>query len=378
VNVGEVSNKTKTKAMKGDGRYKWRSWRKWQLPIQLRFTREGKYFFWISLGMGLAAINTGNNLLYLLLGMMLGLIVISGILCNIVLKKLVVKRLLPAEIFADTPCLISLSVTNQKRFFSSFSIEIEDRLVDQNKGKKCYFLKISPGATQKTAYRLIFARRGRYILEQFRISSQFPFGLFVKTWIVHSEEEIIVYPKISSVPILTGHTPQRAGWTPSLRRGQGMEFCNLREMQVGDELRWIHWPSTARTGKLQVREFADEQKPQIDILLWQIIKSGVAHPDIHLDSAVNLVASLLVAYLRMGQVVRFASATDRFAPIDHPSLLPDILQYLSLIEPLNGSSRLSWIDEFSLIIASPLAHIPDWLDSTRLIIASERNVETPK
>src|SRR6185436_19935940 len=54
--------------------------RRFRPPRKLKFTREGKYFLGITLGVGFAAINTGNNLLYLLLGMLLSLIVLSGVM----------------------------------------------------------------------------------------------------------------------------------------------------------------------------------------------------------------------------------------------------------------------------------------------------------
>ena len=64
-----------------------KSWRRWiRPPRRLSFTREGKYFVGITLGVGFAAINTGNNLLYLLLGMMLSLIIASGIMSEMSLR----------------------------------------------------------------------------------------------------------------------------------------------------------------------------------------------------------------------------------------------------------------------------------------------------
>ena len=50
------------------------------LPKRLKFTRDGKFVVFVTLGLKLAAINSGNNLLYLIFGMMLGLIVVSGVL----------------------------------------------------------------------------------------------------------------------------------------------------------------------------------------------------------------------------------------------------------------------------------------------------------
>lgn len=343
--------------------------RKWRVPVRLKFTREGKYFFWMSIGVGLAAINTGNNLLYLLLGMMLSLIVISGILCNISLSKLAVERTVPGEIFAGTPCLVSLSVTNQKRFFPSFSIEIEDRIEHLPKGKKCYFLKISPGSAQQTAYRLTLPRRGRYELDEVRISTRFPFALFTKTRILSVGGEMLAYPRISPVGLPAGDALKQTGWDASMQRGQGIDFFALREMQPGDELRWVHWPSTARTGTFQVREFTDDQRPQVDMMVWQEMPEGIDHAEERLDPAVDMAASLLLAFVQREQPVRLATATHQFPPVDHPSRLAEILQYLALLSPAEALAKPAWMDDFPLIVLSEDSPKPAGVDSSRLVVA---------
>lgn len=344
--------------------------RKWRIPVQLKFTREGKYFFWITIGVGMAAINTGNNLLYLLLGMMLSLIIISGILCNISLSRLTVKRALPSEIFAGAPCLVGLSVTNRKRFFPSFSIEIEDRVEELPKGKKCYFLKISPTSTQQTAYRLTLPRRGPYTLDELRISTRFPFALFTKTRRISLVEELLAYPRILPVVPPSGQALKKTGWDSSMRRGQGVDFFSLREMQPGDELRWVHWPSTARIGNFQVREFADDQRPQVDLMVWQGMPAGLDHADERLDPAVDMAASLLLAYVQREQPVRLATTTRHFAPVDHPSRLAEVLAHLALLPAQSDAALPPWSHEFPLIVLSTDSSQPPGVDASRLLVAS--------
>src|SRR5262245_43199623 len=96
---------------------------------RLRSSREGKYFIAITIGVGLAAINTGNNLLFLLLGWMCSVIVASGVLSELSLRGLSVTRQPPARIFAGRPFLMGISLKNHKGKLPSFSIEIEDLLI---------------------------------------------------------------------------------------------------------------------------------------------------------------------------------------------------------------------------------------------------------
>src|SRR5262245_1763645 len=67
-------------------------WRRLRPPRRLSFTREGRIIVILSVGVGFAAINTGNNLLYLLLGWLLSFIIASGILSELTLKRLTVER----------------------------------------------------------------------------------------------------------------------------------------------------------------------------------------------------------------------------------------------------------------------------------------------
>src|SRR5690349_3178627 len=152
----------------------------WRPPRKLRVTREGKYFIGITFGVGFAAINTGNNLLYLLLGMMLSLILASGVMSEVSLRELTITRQPPAHIHARRPFLMGIGLRNGKRRLPSFSVEVEDLVDGHALDKKCYFLKLPAGRLQHTSYRHAFARRGRYTYSGFRISTKFPFALFRK------------------------------------------------------------------------------------------------------------------------------------------------------------------------------------------------------
>src|SRR5215469_15480486 len=122
-------------------------------PRRLKFTREGKFFVGITLGVGFAAINTANNLLYLLLGMLLALIVVSGVMSELSLRDLTVVRRLPLRAQVGRAHLVEIEVYNHKRRVPSYAIEVEDLRAGQPADKRCFFLKISPKSAQVAAYR---------------------------------------------------------------------------------------------------------------------------------------------------------------------------------------------------------------------------------
>jgi len=89
-------------------------------PRRLKFTQAGRYFTGMTLLVGFGAINTGNNLLYLLLGMTLSLIVVSGMLSEQVINRVTVRHKLPGRLFARHPAPIE--VTARRRAGSGRAI----------------------------------------------------------------------------------------------------------------------------------------------------------------------------------------------------------------------------------------------------------------
>src|SRR3954468_18900472 len=99
---------------------------KWPRPRRtIRPTREGWWCLAVTVGLGITAMNTGNNLLYLLESMVLALIVVSGVLSEQSVRGVRVTMRLPDEIYAGTPCTIVARVRNTKRRRASLSIALD-------------------------------------------------------------------------------------------------------------------------------------------------------------------------------------------------------------------------------------------------------------
>src|ERR1700744_4071272 len=170
-------------------------------PRRLKFTREGKFFVGITLGVGFAAVNTGNNLLYLMLGLLLALIVVSGMMSELSLRDLTVVRRLPLRAQVGRPHLVEIEVFNHKSRVPSYAIEVEDLRAGQPADKRCFFLKISRKSAQVAPYRRTPAKRGRDRHVGFRIATRFPFGLFEKSREVPAEGELVIYPAIDPLQL---------------------------------------------------------------------------------------------------------------------------------------------------------------------------------
>ena len=323
--------------------------RRWlRPPRRLEFTRDGKYFVAITVGVGFAAINTGNNLLYLLLGMMLSLIIASGVLSEVSLRDLTVARTPPEALYAERPFLMGIGLHNRKPRLASFSVEVEDLVAGKPLDKKCYFLKLPAERTQTTSYRHTFPRRGRYTFSGFRVSTKFPFALFRKSRLVDAELDLIVYPAIGPVPATLDPRALYVGDDLPLPRGRRGEFHGLREFREGDDPRDIHWRSSARRGRRMVREHDDEAARRIALFLDNA-RPTVENGDELVERAISLCASLVVDHLERGYVVRLVTRSGSVPWSRGRGAQAAFLEHLALLPVLDASRGE----------ATPYASLPD-------------------
>ncbi len=310
---------------------------KW--PRRLKFTREGKVFVGITLGVGFAALNTANNLLYLLLGMLLALIVVSGVMSELSLRDLTVVRRLPLRAQVGRAHLVEIEVFNHKTRVPSYAIEVEDLRAGQPADKRCFFLKISPKSAQVAAYRRTPMRRGRDVHVGFRIATRFPFGLFEKSREVPAEGELVIYPAVDPValpPMPNGRSP---GVENALGRGAGEDFLGLRLLREGEDPRDVHWRKTASLGQLVARERAREARPDVVLTLdLSKPKNATDEWDLTFERRIRDVASRAVAHIKRGDAVAIRGSAGILVRADRIGGADPILRFLALVEPEPASA----------------------------------------
>ena len=315
--------------------------RAWRGRFRLSVTREGWWFIGITIVVGLAAMNTGNNLLYLLFAMVLSLVLASGVLSNVSLRGVSVTRNPPLRIHAGRPFLMGIALRNEKKKFPSFSVEVEDLVDGKPLDKKCYFLKIPAGRLQLTSYRHVVPRRGRTRFTGFRLSTKFPFALFRKSCAREVEGEVIVLPAVR--PIAIAPPPLRGlhGDDASGRLGRRGDFHGLREYRDGDDPRDVHWRSSARRGRAMVREHEEESTLRIALYLDNALPDGEGCFDLALrdalERAVSLAASLAVHYLERGYAVRLVTRGSAAPWATSTAQSLALLRYLALLPTVDES-----------------------------------------
>lgn len=306
-------------------------------PRRFPPTREGWWFLGATLLVGAAAVNGGINLLFLVFGMMLSLILASGVLSELSLRGLTVTRRPPASIHAGSPFLMGMAVRNGKKRIPTFSLEVEDLIEGKPVDRRCYYLKLPAGRLQETAYRHTLARRGVHRLTAFRLSTRFPFGFIRKSRDVDAPAELVVYPALVPVPeiVLTAGRAE-AGRRYATTRSRSGEFEGLREFRSGDDPRDIHWRTTARRGRMFVRESEEETGRTVVILLDD---GDDLPPDDAFEATVSLAASIAVTLVKKGLQVGLVVRGTFLPPAPGPIQASHILRALALVQAGVGGDR---------------------------------------
>ena len=330
--------------------------RRWLRPRRrLKFTRVGRYFTGMTLLVGFGAINTGNNLLYLLLGMMLSLIVVSGILSERVINRVSVTHKLPGRLFARHPAPIEMVLSNSRRRTPSFSIEVLERIdgVDKKRWPGAYFLRVDANGRATSSFRFAFPRRGRIALEGFEIVTHFPFGLFRKSRDIDQPSEVIVFPALAEPGVVPALSELPAGDVRKPRPGRGGEFYGLRDYRHADDIRDIHWKATARRDTLITREREKEEARTVTLALlaaWPSrLESRLATTrkpkevlelvDAEIEHAIEVCAGLAERLLSQGYVVALATGAAYVAGGTGAAQLDRILHTLALVTVEREANR---------------------------------------
>lgn len=304
-------------------------WRFLRPPRTIRPTREGWGFLSLTLLLGLAAFNTGNNLLYLLVSTLLGLIVASGILSEQSMRGLRLARVNPSEIFAGQPALFGVVLTNVKRKRSSYSVVLESPRIGAPGVQVSYLPVLKPGQEALVTFEEQFSRRGRQRLPGVRIMTRFPFGLFLKASWPLASQEVLVYPEVRPLRPEDLFGLGGGGNEPERQIGHGAELHNLREYHWGDDPRLIHWRSSAKAGALMIRELEAEIALSVRLLLERT--QGPIEPE-GLEVALSRAASLAAHLIGEGARVELAGPGPHVPLGVGPAQLRRIFEALALFD----------------------------------------------
>lgn len=235
----------------------------------LRLTRAGGLYILLTLVLGFAAVNTGNNLLYLVVSALLGFMSLSGWLGRKNLQRLQVHWDPPEEIYAGTPAIARLQVINDKPRWPSF-------LLDLMAPTASGLIAALPAGQRADVFpQLHFRQRGTHPLPAVEIHSPFPVNFFVRRIGRATAQNCLVLPRPRPVKNLWPEDGQ--GQSSDLQPRRSISEGDFYSLQAysGEPMRQIHWRQSARQQALQVKQLAASGPPPLQIDLQQLPGSSV-------------------------------------------------------------------------------------------------------
>lgn len=322
-------------------------------------TVSGVLLIGLSLGIGMAAYNSSNNILFITLALMLACLILSGVLAWFNFSKLrwQIGPPLIARVGQSVP--VTLELANGKTFLPTYGLDCllhaRDGMTDEvsraestvtGKGLdvKAIWKKTSeeesahlrlttrldPQDTVTLDWNWTPSRRGRWKLGVRYVASFFPFGFFNKRLSARLEREVIVWPSPCDYEWTQSAGPKWLGGATNLSQiGQGSDLLALRRYETGDSHRLIHWKASARSRHLLVRQFSSEATERFT--LWVQSKHVDWSGEAQFEVFVRFAATLAEDLFRAGRLVAAKIDDGVVQPIRHWRDLESWLDAISVL-----------------------------------------------
>jgi len=280
--------------------------------------------------LALAAANTGNNALVMLLGLAMGSFVLSGAWSRQVLGKVEVCVSPPRQAYAGSFVAVEIELTNGSRLFPAYGLTVRD-----GDGEALLFVPLlRAGDRCRHVARTAFPERGWRTVGPWRLEVLLPLGFFLKSKRVGAPHRLLVYPRLLATLgslLQPGGDRRRPG--PTGERGREGEVHQLRRFRDGDERRQIHWKQSARQQRLiSVEREAPDAEP-----LYVVVDPRSRNPDDPrireaFEVVVSRAATVVVERLRRGLPVGVVVGRRIVEPVARLDRIGVLLQPLAEVK----------------------------------------------
>ncbi|MBN1811143.1 MAG: DUF58 domain-containing protein [Anaerolineae bacterium] len=217
-------------------------------------------------------------------------------------------------------------------------------------------------------YEVEIDRRGVHEFPPLELSSHAPFGFFRRHCRIDLPTRVLVYPEVRRLRHFRLLDHRLALEVVRPRAGVGTEILGVRPFRSGDSPRRIHWRSVARTGRLISKEFVDESRPGLTLIL-DVCKHPyppTASKHTPFEWAVKVAASIGDYTQRRGYPLHLLADDAAWpAPRGHVARLP-LLEYLARVNPTGGRALADVLDWESPLATPCVAAVLPWPDDTAL------------
>ncbi len=325
-------------------------------------TASGVLLIALSFGIGLAAYNAGNNILFITLALLLGCLVLSGVLSWLNFRRVRWTLSVAAPLRVGQEAVVALELKSAKRVlptyglwfdlaaralafggpgkaettFSARSADVKAALaqVEAAEAREQVFLdtRLDPEGEARIEWVFKPQRRGPLRVELESVGSLFPFGFLKKSFAAAESAEALVWP--AAVEYRRAAVPaarQQAGGERVSRVGGGSDLLALRRYELGDSHRLIHWKASARTGRLLVRQFAAENTQEYSIWVDTLDERWVRAEQFEL--LLSFAATLAEDLFRAGKLASVALDAESPRAVRRVRDLEAFLDQLAVVPP---------------------------------------------
>jgi uncharacterized protein (DUF58 family) len=357
-------------------------------PESITPTLPGLLLIALSLGIGSAAYNTGNNILFIALSLLLSCLILSGVLSWLNFSGLRWRLATGPALRVGRDAAVALELCSEKKFLPTYGLWFDLRAVaaplmvlgqirevppgekksvreilaavDKAETRARLFLRDRLDAGDEARLEWIFrpTRRGVLRLEMAGVGSLFPFGFLRKTLGGGLRREVVVWP----APV-----EYRGGGTAVARRpqagervarvGSSADLLALRRYESGDSHRLIHWKASARLGKLVVRQFAAESAE--GFTLWLRTPAEVWTRAEQFELLVSFAATLAEDLFRAGKLQCAAVNDEPPMAVRGVRDLEEFMDKLAVVECADGEKRKAPGEKVFLIKPNLITFAPD-------------------
>jgi uncharacterized protein (DUF58 family) len=262
----------------------------------IRIRKAGYFYILLTILIGFSAVNTGNNLIYIVTSALLSYMLISGIFGRKNIQGLEVELIFPEEIYAGNDVPIGVKLLNTKALMPAFLINVSFE------SSHVLFPFVSAGSSASLHLTMRFPRRGVQHLGEIKISSVFPFNFFTRYTRASEAMPILVFPKPMRCSFIESGDPT-ARWkgdASSNSPGYESEIISIRNYISGDHPKYIDWKSTAKTGNLKTKELSSIELQQVMINFDLMEKKDL---ELAISCATYTVLKLMRSQVPVGMII---------------------------------------------------------------------------
>ncbi|MCR9116705.1 MAG: DUF58 domain-containing protein [bacterium] len=318
---------------------------------RVRLLREGLYYV-VVLGFIVGgAVLRQVNLLLIIAGLLAAPLLLDWRFAMRALRGFSLRRRAPDRVEAGVPFTVDLIARKPGGRYDSWAVLLSDQIEHLGTKEKTTIdvlaARVTRDVSSRATYNCTLHHRGRYRFGPLQASNRFPLGLIEAYQIFDDTTSLLVIPQLGTLTTdwkRTVENDQRgARRSQKSRSGTSGDFYGMREYRSGDSLRWIHWRTSARLGKLAIRQFEQQRNLDFAIVLDLWVPDEASEDDLlRAERAVCFAATVARSWQgRTGSRLTIAlsgSQAEYFSASAGAQFVADMLEQLAVMEAGSADS----------------------------------------